>query len=471
MHTLYKLFVPRPWLLALPLILVLSACGVNMTGNPKLVATQEILPTATPTRDLVVTGSLLQGTPDAEPIGAGVEMRLHVLNFHNELVESYTTTTGEGGAYTFEDVARSPSGSYILETNYGDVVQAIRAPVLDNLDGGNTATIDMSVFATSTDPLEVRMVAQSLLNYGPIEQFGIEVQLDMIFVNRGDHIVITDEKVEMDGEMVPVSAKIELPPGAFGIQMDQAPGVRYVVETIDGVPTIKDTRPIYPGEPSQIRALYYLPYDDGAVIEHAFGYPIMAGQVLVPNDTVQFSSDQFATDGEFAFRANGLRVSQLSPEEAAAIPANSTDPTLVRVFDTTALLGPEDHMVFTLNGQPTRTLEILSRTPSALGADGGDDSDNTLPVVLAVIGLATLGMAAAMWWRQRQAVLAPQAAIDTWQLPDPEMGREALLLAIAVLDDDYEADRLDDDTYHRRRDLLKERLIPLLSDDEQATAP
>ncbi len=39
--------------------------------------------------------------------------------------------------------------------------------------------------------------------------------------------------------------------------------------------------------------LYYLPYEDGAVIEHFFDFPVMDAAVLVPNDTVMFSSDQF----------------------------------------------------------------------------------------------------------------------------------------------------------------------------------
>jgi hypothetical protein len=202
---------------------------------------------------------------------------------------------------------------------------------------------------------------------------------------------------------------------------------------------------------------YYLPYTDGAVLEQGFGYPVLDATVLVPNDTVTFASNQLDAEGDWRYRvmAGGARVSELAPGEEID---PERDFSLVKAHDLLRPLRAEDRLVFELDGRPSRTLDVMTAdTPS------GDSETDPLPYILAGSGLAVIALAGVLWWRQRGE---PAAPVDTWEPPDASAGRESILKTIADLDSAYEAGFMDEETYLRRRALLKERLIPLMDDDE-----
>jgi len=294
-----------------------------------------------------------------------------------------------------------------------------------------------------------------LINYAPINEFGLEVWLRLELANTGDEIVATDE---MAANNWPVSVELELPVGAFGIQPMQTEGSqRYEVIVEDGVPVVKDTWPLRPGQTHSITVAYYLPYTDGAVLEQSFGYPVLDATVLLPNDTVTFASDQLDVEGDWRYRvmAGGARVSELAPGEEID---PERDFSLVKAHDLLQPLRADDRLAFELIGRPTRTLDVM-----ATDSQSGDSDTDPLPYILAGAGLAVIALAGVLWWRQRGA---PQAPVDTWQPPDESAGKEVILKTIADLDNAYEAGFMDEETYLRRRAVLKERLLPLLDDDE-----
>ena len=410
---------------------------------------------------LVVRGRLVQGTAGGEALPVGLPMQLYVLDVHGNLAGTYETQSGEAGAFVFENVARAPGNIYLVQVTYDDIPQGAQIPAINGDE--QTLTQDVTVYEHTTDPATVAITwAQVLINYAPIKQFGLEVWLRLELANTGDRIVTLPERAGPNDWFASVA--IELPPAAFGIQPMQTEGSqRYDVQVENGVPVVRDTWPLRPGQVHTITIAYYLPYEDGAVIDQAFSYPLVDGAVLLPNDTVTLRSAQFDETGAWRYRVSqgGVRVTELAADEKID-PAK--DFTLVKEHLLTKPLAAGERLLFELVGRPTHTL-----TTTATPSSSGGSNTNMVAVALAVAGAIALALAGVLWYRQRQMVTAPAVvmrATDGWEEPPANADKETLLRAVAALDDAFEAGKLDEGTYLERRALLMERLVSLMGEDE-----
>ncbi len=423
-------------------------------------ATSEALPALDQEETLTVRGRLVQGTAGGEAISAGLPMQLYALDVHGNMAGVYEGESGDGGVFTFEKVARAVGNMYLVQVTYDGIAQGAQVPAINGDE--ETVTQDITVYERTTDTSTIAITwAQMLINYAPIEQFGLEVWLRLELANTGDRIVTLDETAGPNNWFVSVA--IELPPNAFGIQPMQAEGSqRYDVEVVDNVPIVRDTWPLRPGQVHTVTIAYYLPYEDGAVIDQAFGYPVVDGAVLLPNDTVKLVSSQFDEAGAWRYRvsAGGVRVTELAPDEKID---PDKDFTLVKEHLLTRPLTASERLIFELVGRPTRTISMMSASPSS--SEGGAD---IVPLILAAAGLLIIGAAGVLWLRQRRAAaeLPSLQPADGWQAPPVSAGKDALLAAVAALDDAFERGNLDDETYQERRALLMERLLPLMGEDE-----
>lgn len=423
-------------------------------------ATSEALPVLDQEETLTVRGRLVQGTAGGEAISAGLPMQLYALDVHGNMAGVYEGESGDGGVFTFEKVARAVGNMYLVQVTYDGIAQGAQVPAINGDE--ETVTQDITVYERTTDTSTIAITwAQMLINYAPIEQFGLEVWLRLELANTGDRIVTLDETAGPNNWFVSVA--IELPPNAFGIQPMQAEGSqRYDVEVVDNVPIVRDTWPLRPGQVHTVTIAYYLPYEDGAVIDQAFGYPVVDGAVLLPNDTVKLVSSQFDEVGAWRYRvsAGGVRVTELAPDEKID---SDKDFTLVKEHLLTRPLTASERLIFELVGRPTRTISVMSASPSS--GEGGAD---IVPLILAAAGLLIIGAAGVLWLRQRRAAagLPSLQPADEWQAPPVSAGKDALLAAVAALDDAFERGNLDDETYQERRALLMERLLPLMGEDE-----
>jgi mono/diheme cytochrome c family protein len=421
----------------------------------------DALPAIEQEATLVVRGRLVQGTAGGEVIPAGLPMQLYALDVHGNLAGVYQGESGEGGAYLFEGVARAMGNIYLVQVSYDGIAQGAQLGAINGDE--QTVSRDITVYERTTDSSTIAITwAQMLVNYAPIEQFGLEVWLRVELANTGDRIVTLDETAGPNNWFV--SLAIELPPAAFGIQPMQAEGSqRYDVQVIEGVPVVRDTWPLRPGQVHTVTIAYYLPYEDGAVIDQAFGYPVVDGAVLLPNDTVRLVSAQLDEAGAWRYRvsAGGVRVTELAPDEKIN---PDKDFSLVKEHLLNKPLAGDERLVFELVGRPTRTLDVM-----AVSLPADENGADAVPLILAAAGLLIIGVAGVMWMRQRQATAAGLLALraaDGWQSPPAGAGKDALLAAVAALDDAFEAGDLDDRTYQERRALLLERLLPLMGEDE-----
>ncbi len=438
-----------------------SMMGAAGAAGAQGEGTAEALPALEQEATLTVRGRLVQGTTGGETLPAGLPMQLYALDVHGNLAGVYQGESGEDGAYEFEAVARAMGNIYLVQVNYDGIAQGAQLGAINGDE--QTVTQDITVYERTTDTSTIAITwAQMLINYAPIERFGLEVWLRLELANTGDRIVTLDETAGPNNWFV--SLAIELPPAAFGIQPMQAEGSqRYDIKVVDGVPVVRDTWPLRPGQVHTATVAYYLPYADGAVIDQAFGYPVVDGAVLLPNDTVKLVSDQIDEAGAWRYRvsAGGVRVTELAANEKID---PDKDFSLVKEHPLTKPLAGDERLVFELVGRPTRTINMMAVSPSP-----NQDETDVLPLILAAAGLLIIAVAGVMWIRQRDAAaigpLAAQAA-DGWQAPPASAGKDALLAAVAALDDMFQAGDLDDETYQERRALLMERLLPLMGEDE-----
>ena len=405
---------------------------------------------------LTVRGKLIQGTDSGATIPPAQPVELYALDPSGTVVGIYDATCSDDGSYEFTDVARGVGFLYLVRTDYADVPQGVQTPAIQ---GDETeVNADVTIYERTADRSAVAIsMARILVNYAPINEFGLEVRLDLELINTGDKIVASDVLADRGW---PISVEVELPVGAFGIQPMQSEGSdRYQVQMVsDQIPVVQDTWPLRPDQRHTITILYYLPYDTEAVLDQSFGYPVMDASVLLPNDTVDFESDQFDTGGEFRYHvlSGGLRVEELNPSESV----DSNDRTLIKAYDLLQPLGADQQVVFTLKGRPTYTIDVMN--PNAQT----DTGSNPLPYLFAGAGLAVILMGGILWWRQRRAAPEVPVARGRWLMPGPHATKEDLLLALAALDDAYAAGEMDEETYLDARDALKERLIPLMDDDD-----
>ena len=419
-------------------------------------------PVAVSGETLTVQGQLLQGTTDGALIPAGLLVELYALDADGNLTGAYDTNSAADGTFSFANVTRAANDVYLIQVTYDDVPQGVQ---INPIQGDETTlTQDVTLYERTTDTTDIAISwAQMLINFAPIEDFGLEVWLQLNIVNNTDKIVTSDETAGPNGWYV--SATMQLPVGAFGIQpMQSDNSSRYVVDTVDGVPVVKDTWPLRPGQVHSITLAYYLPYDNGAVIDQSFDYPVIDGAVLVPNDTVDFSSDQFDATGAWRYRVShgGVRVTELQPDESID---PDTDFTLVKMHELLKPVSANGRIIFELAGRPTRTAAVIATTPT-LPSTSSSNNTNTLPLILGGAGIVLLLVGGVLWWRQRGTAKVPAASAGSWQPPDPSASKETLLKAITTLDDAYEAGHIDDDIYEERRAILTERLLPLLDENE-----
>jgi mono/diheme cytochrome c family protein len=431
----------------------LTASPEANSSDPHAVLTSS--PSAA-TGTLTVRGKLIQGTDGGDAIPADQPVELYAVDPHGTIVGIYDTACDGDGAYTFEDVASGEGFLYLVSTTYADVPQGIQTPAIQ---GDETeVNADITVYERTSDRGSVAIsMARMLVNYAPINEFGLEVRLDLELINTGDKIVATDE---MGDRGWPISVNVELPVGAFFIQPMQSEGSnRYQVQlTDDQIPIVQDTWPLRPDQRHTITILYYLPYESEAVIDQSFGFPVMDASVLLPNDTVEFESDQFDTSGEFRYHvlSGGLRVEELSPSENVS----DDDHTLIKAYDLLQPVGADQQVVFTLKGRPTYTVDVMNPN-----AQTTNDGTNPLVYLFGGAGLAVILMGGVLWWRQRKTAPAAPVVHGHWTLPGSRATKDELLQALAALDDAYAAGEVDEETYLDARDALKERLIPLVDDD------
>jgi hypothetical protein len=398
------------------LALVLAGCSLagDSTPPPALATAQaaETLPPA-PTGTTVITGvpaTMVAGaTPVMEAgtirgrvtngtpggsIPGGIEVMLSGFDGDQEAYQQ-TTTAAADGTYVFSSVPAVTDRVYGVTVAYGDVRYFSDGTYLTQDDAA--PNLPVTVYETTTDS-----AALSIERLHVLFDFATAGQVQVIELwvvsNSGDRTVVA----------APSQAIIEvsLPAGAAGLAFkDGSIGDRYI-QTADG---FGDAEPVVPGTAtSQFIFSYWLPYDGSLTFLRPSNHPINAVVVLLPQTGVT---------------AQGAGLQDLGMQQMSG--------QAVHTYEAGAIAA----------GQ-TLEIELTGRPQEESSTAGG--GTNT---AIGLGALAVLLIAAGLWWFRPR--VGPSRS---------EEKTEALLRAIADLDDALDAGRIDAAKHRERRDALKQQL-------------
>lgn len=349
------------------------------------------------------------------PIGAPIT--LHMFDPPDFAETTLEGEIGPDGSYRFENVPHVADRVYLLSLRYQDV---FFSSTIYRLEDASGATIDTAVeiFETTNDPAALRFTSGVMRV--TFSQFGMEVAEVLSITNDSDRLFLTDETIS-DNQRV--ALRIPLPPGAAGIGFEPGmQGTRFLMNEDETV--ILDTQPVRPGR-DDIFFSYFIPYEDGAIIEQEVAYPfsgpfhllIEAGQVTVSGTGFEGGGQPVDMGG----RAFDAYVARLDVPAGGAIS-------------------------FTLSGRPQ-----AASAGSTAQAEGGL---SPLVIGLIVAGVLLIGVGGFLFLLRQGVRDTRQAAIDD------------LLEQIAALDDRHDRGEIADNEYQQVRTRLKARLARLMREQE-----
>lgn len=365
-----------------------------------------------PIEAATITGLIVNGSTSEEVTEGEAVLRAFNANFQETL--TMTTTVGADGRYTFDLENVLPEWIYLVTTNYNDLTFNSNPNRLDRTQP--ELNMPIIVYDTTDDP--------GVVTIGQIHMIltfmadGVQVSELYVFNNDANTVFVgktgdfSDGVVEM---VVPAGAENVNFQRSFGSLENFSPAPE-VVQTETGW---ADTVPLRPGEGStNLLVTYQLPYDDGLRLAHPLVYPATGATAILPDNGVRLSGEGWQSQG-----------SQDLPSGAFTAYMNNS------------LAGAEALLV-ELDGRPTQ----LADTQGNAMLVRNDTQE-------LIIGLVALGLAGALavvmvrHWRADTAVTTS----DT----------DALLQAIATLDDAHAAGQISDSKYHQQRSQLKQELAAI----------
>lgn len=370
---------------------------------------------ATAQGDGVISVQIVNGTADADPSSlADLEVSLHRF-FGEESLGTVTDLSDDEGHVQFKGLPTAPNYSFGVIVRYQGVEYG--SDLVSFSEGSTVAPLTVNVYETTESDQAIHVLRTHLI-FDVVGQ-GLRVAEMYIIGNDSDRTFVGTQ----DGRTL----EFTLPEGAMGLAFQDNRLQDSVIMTDEG---FVDTLPVPPG--SRQLLLSYALASEGETYRFArrIVYPTDNINVLVSDVGAVVDSD-FLTHQEPVAAGEGQRYLHLAGQD----------------------LAPGTEFVITFDKLP-RT--VPTSGPGAARAVPRQGLDLSLlrwaSVVLAVaaIGFAVLGYP--ILRRRRESDLGRQTA-------GLEQERDALIQAIARLDDQFEAGEIPEAEYQRRRARQKEKLI------------
>ncbi len=376
----------------------------------------------TPAPQGVLSGRVVNGTAGAA-LPPGLTVTLQGFK-GTEFLPAQTTTADAEGRFQFSGLETGSDYSYIAYTEYLGIQYGTDAL---KFESGQTQ-LDATVFIYETTTSDEAISISRMHFIITVSGGALVVDEVQSFSNSGDRTYIGAEPVAGARR---TTVRFAPPPQAQDVQVDEGADTGRIVQTADG---FADTLPVIPGQSTlQVILSYVIPYDPASTtLSTTFLYPTKAVNVFLSDSGVEMSSERMMRMGTMGTGAQAY-IGYVGQDFAVG-------DTLTLEFKGAATTGG------TLTSAPTGG---LSTTGYVLIIGG-------LLLILVALALAYPAL------RRRQ----PSGAVEPTPAPcDDEC--EELLAAIADLDDLFEAGDLDEETYRRRRQALKARLLEIQGEAQE----
>jgi hypothetical protein len=355
-----------------------------------------------------IIGTLTNGTAGAT-VPANQEVTLRVFDNFQEQTP-VTATVKPDGTFEFSGLDFPTGRAFIVTARYNDVLYT--SEVAETLPDTFSYELPVTLYESTTDAAGLAIDRLHLV---------FDFQAGVVQVGELISISNSGDKTLISATSNGPTLSLALPTGYTELTFqDGALGDRYQ-QTTDG---FADTLPIAPGPNArQILLSYKLPYTDTLAFSQPLPYPVAAINVLVPEVGVTANSAALTDEGVNSLQSG----SAFHTYTLANLPANTT-------------------LAFNLSGQPT--LATTSTTPANSAPASAINWRN---ILIGVLSLALVGSIGAYWWVGRNEAQEP--------LPDQQ---SQLLSALAQLDDNFAAGKIDEAKYRAKREKLKAELKELL---------
>jgi mono/diheme cytochrome c family protein len=373
--------------------------GASIDGTPQAAAS----PVAARGR---LFGEVSYGSPSGE-VPDGLQVTVHGLEGDQEVFTATTILTPEK-TYAFDELEVVPGRLYYVTADVEGVTYPSEAAHL--LDTQTTLELPLVIYAISPDDTGVRVSRLHLLADFSVDGMMQVVEL-WIVSNVGGTTVAPVDGVG--------GLRVALPQDASGLRFQEGEALNRYQVTDEG---FVDTLPLLPGEGTgQIVFSYNLPYDGSLDFRQPLGYPVVAAVLLMPENGVRVEADGLQDLGLRQVAEGTLHNYSLGPLEAGA------------------------DLALRLRGAPNGGAAANpNRTLTGIAVGGG------------VLGIALI-LAGLFWFRWSAGESARRGTPSS-----EEADRQALVRAIAALDDERAAGKIGEAAYQSQREALKARLISLM---------
>ncbi len=374
----------------------------------------DLVKIAAPKGEATIMGSFVNGTPGGKPPG-NLPVTLYALSPDgSSLMFTRTLAADAKGQFVFDKLDASTPIMYGLQAEYLKAIYTSEA--LSFAHGGLTLTAPITVYETTADAATIS-IAQMHMFFDFVSPGSTTVGVVYVVSNTGDRAYIGS-----DG----LSARFQLPAGATGLRfMDGELGGRY--KSLDN--GFADTEAVAPGAgTTQVLVSYDLPYDAKKLdLQVPMAYPVKSINVLVPEGGAKLTSPQLTESGTRPTQGGNM-VNFVGSDLAAGA-----------------------SLALQLSGAPSASASGTTAPTS--------QTASPILIVAAALLLVAVAIVAFVWLRQRR-----QAEGVEEEVQDVEAEQDELLDAIAQLDDDFEAGRIQDKEYRQQRATLKAELQELMTE-------
>ncbi|MFP3852673.1 MAG: c-type cytochrome [Anaerolineales bacterium] len=357
----------------------------------------------------VIVGQAQNGT-SGEPMEAGFEVTIHGFDGQEEVL-SETQEVGADGDYAFRNLERAPGRLFVISAQYQGVRYSSEVLHFAEESDGELQ-LPITVYETTSDVSAVQAGRVHILIDQPSET-GLRIVELWVISNSGQRTVVPGEE---DG------VRILLPEEATDLRFEDSLLAERYNPVEGGFQLAEPLRPS--GQGAQIVFSYQVPFEGTTELSRPLTMPVSAVTVLIADGGPQVEAEQVVDRGQRQAGGENFHQYDLPSREAG------------------------QQLVITLQGP-----SFWSRL-----------APDSLDLEWVIGGLVfLLALAATLWWYRPwiSAATSEGESIATKDRAESER-QEWLVKAIADLDEAFEAGKVEEAAYRRRRQELKEQLIDLM---------